>query len=232
MKRKVYLIGEIQKLFGSEFSICADTYSEIIRNIECNRPGFKKYLLESDSKGVGFTIDFAGKGVEEKDLLTPIREGDVTIAAVPAGSKSDIGMILTGIALVALSFVVPGAGFLGMTQATIQSAMIGIGSSLALQGIQAMMAPDPATDEKAEEGYLFSGEQALIVEGDPVPVLYGKMRVPGQPISIALTNKVGNTGVYPTSGTGGGAGSGYSDPAMTEWLPRIQNYLDSRNAMS
>ena len=225
MKRKVYLIGEIQKLFGSEFSICADTYSEIIRNIECNRPGFKRYLLESDSKGVGFTIDFAGKGVEEKDLLTPIREGDVTIAAVPAGSKSDIGMILTGIALVALSFI-PGMA------PWAANALIGMGSSLALQGIQAMMAPDPATDEKAEEGYLFSGEQALIVEGDPVPVLYGKMRVPGQPISIALTNKVGNTGVYPTSGTGGGAGSGYSDPAMTEWMPRIQNYLDSRNAMS
>ena len=45
MKRKVYLAGEIEKKFGSEFSIYADTYGEIIRNIDCNRPGFKAYLL-------------------------------------------------------------------------------------------------------------------------------------------------------------------------------------------
>jgi len=210
MKRKVYLVGEIEKLFGSEFSVRADTYSEIIRNIECNRPGFKRYLLESDAKGIGFTINFAGKGIEEKDLLTPIREGDVTIAAVPAGSKSEVGMILTGVLLVAVSFMIPPAGLLGgaISAGQASAALIGIGTSLALQGIQMMMAPDPATEEKAEEGYLFSGEQALIVEGDPVPLLYGKMRVPGQPISVALTNKTDNASLY---GSGGEPGKASGD---------------------
>ena len=84
MKRKVYLIGEIEKRFGSEFSMYADNYGEIIRNIDCNRPGFKEYLAECHNEGIGFTINFAGKYIEEKELLTPIKEGDITITAVPA----------------------------------------------------------------------------------------------------------------------------------------------------
>ena len=194
MKRKVYLVGEIEKLFGSEFSMYADNYGEIIRNIDCNRPGFKRYLLECDNRGIGFTINFAGKGVEEKELLTPIKEGDVTIAAVPAGSKSEMGMILTGIALIALSFVP------GMAPWASQM-LIGIGSSLALQGIQAMLAPDPATDAEEEEGYLYTGSEAIVVEGDPVPVLYGKLRVPGQPVSVAI-NTAGSLSNFSGSGFG------------------------------
>ena len=65
MKRKVYLAGEIKELFGSEFSIYADSYGEIIRNIDCNRPGFKEYLLKSHDRGIDFTVNFAGKYIEE-----------------------------------------------------------------------------------------------------------------------------------------------------------------------
>ena len=191
MKRKVYLVGEIEKKFGSEFSMFADSYSEILKNIECNRPGFKRYLLESDSKGVGFTINYADKDVEEKDLLTPLKEGDVTIAAVPAGSKSDGAKIITGAILIALSFTgLPAWAVTGLRM---------VGANLVMQGVQGMMAPDPATDEEEEEGYLYSGSEAIVVEGDPVPLLYGKLRVPGQPISVSY-NTVGassyNSGGY------------------------------------
>ena len=193
MKRKVYLIGEIEKKFGSEFSMYADNYGEILRNIDCNRPGFKEYLFECHNEGIGFTINFAGKNIEEKELLTPIKEGDVTITAVPAGSKSEIGMILTGAALIIAGFWTGGQSW--AIAAKLQSALIGIGMSIAMQGVQSMLAPDPATEEKEEEGYLYTGGEAIIVEGDPVPLLYGKLRVPGQPISVAL-NTAGSMGSY------------------------------------
>ena len=104
MKRRVYLTGEMEERFGSEFSMNANSYADILKCIDCNRPGFRKYLMDCHEKGVDFTINFAGKDIEEKELLTPIKEGDVTIAAVPAGSKSDAMMVVTAIAL----FVIAG----------------------------------------------------------------------------------------------------------------------------
>ena len=189
MKRKVYLAGEIKELFGSEFSIYADSYGEIIRNIECNRPGFKEYLLKSHDRGIDFTVNFAGKYIEEKELLTPIKEGDVTIAAIPAGSKSEIGQIIVGIALIVASIYFPPMA--GKAAAF----WMGMGMSLVSSGVQGMLAPDPATDEKEEEGYLYTGGEAITVEGDPVPLLYGKLRVPGQPVSVAM-NTAGTMGPY------------------------------------
>ena len=94
MNRKVYLVGEIEKKFGSVFSMNVDSYADIIKCIDCNRPGFREYLATSEENGVVFTINSAGKDIGEEDLLTPLEEGDVTIAAIPAGSKSDAARII------------------------------------------------------------------------------------------------------------------------------------------
>ena len=51
-----------------------------------------------------------------------------------------------------------------------------------------MMAQDPSVDADQEESYLFNGQEQNIIEGDPVPVLYGKLEVPGQPINFELSN--------------------------------------------
>tara|TARA_B100001245_G_C22893609_1_gene430816 strand:- start:4759 stop:5496 length:738 start_codon:yes stop_codon:yes gene_type:complete len=193
MNRKVYLIGEIEKRFGSEFSMNANSYADILKCIDCNRPGFRQYLLESHEKGVDFTINFAGKDIEENELLTPIKEGDVTIAAVPAGSKSDAFKVVTAIALFMVSGPLGGwlhgaAGF--GTAAGWTQAIVTLGITLGMQGIQGMLAPDPATEDQEDEGYLYSGDTNIIIEGDPVPLLYGELRVAGQPISMAVNNGI------------------------------------------
>ena len=65
-----------------------------------------------------------------------------------------------------------------------------LGLSLLSQGIAELMAPDPATDndEDQKEGYLFQGSEQSVPEGNPVPVLYGELRVPGQAVSFNLRN--------------------------------------------
>ena len=67
-------------------------------------------------------------------------------------------------------------------------ALYGLAVNLALVGIQEMMAQDPSVDADQEESYLFNGQEQNIIEGDPVPVLYGKLEVPGQPINFELSN--------------------------------------------
>jgi hypothetical protein len=48
------------------------------------------------------------------------------------------------------------------------------------------MAPDPAVDQDAPSNYLFSGGANNSVEGDPIPIMYGELRVPGRPISVDI----------------------------------------------
>ncbi len=194
MNRKVYLVGEIEKRFGSEFSMNVNSYRDIIRCIDCNRPGFREYLFDCHEKGIGFTINFAGKDIEKEDLVVPIKEGDVTITAIPAGSEMNPLMkIVAAIALIYIGVVTAGAG-----TGAASSFFMGMGISLGMQGIQELLAPDPATEAEEDEGYLYAGDTNIIIEGDPVPLLYGELRIPGQPISAALNNSATGGGLSPT----------------------------------
>jgi predicted phage tail protein len=206
MRRKVILEGELGEKFGRSITISADTHQSILKCIDANRPGFRPYLLQCMDSGTGFVVDVAGKSVEkEEDLLIPLKEGDVTITAVPAGSKTGVGKILAAIALTTLILASAGAAVgagmgmnttfaakvsLGMsssaTFSTLQLAGLSLSVNLALAGVQQLMAPDPAVDKESPTDYLYKGSSQNIIEGDPVPILYGELRVPGRMVGLDI----------------------------------------------
>jgi predicted phage tail protein len=57
-----------------------------------------------------------------------------------------------------------------------------------MMGVAEMMAPDPATDSDQEQSYLFNGSEQNVIEGDPLPLLYGRLRIPGQPVNFEIQN--------------------------------------------
>ena len=198
MERKVYLVGDIGDKFGRTHSVYADSYSDVMKCIEANNPTLKKYLLDAHEAGVGFTLEIEGRPEEnEEDLLLPIKPGDITISAIPAGSKSGGAKIFA--ALVLAFFVLPMIGaqsFVGAGMTTMEgigaalattagqaTAMLSL--NLAMTGMQQLMAPDPSVDE-GPENYLFNGSGQNVQEGDPVPLLYGELRVPGRPVSVYI----------------------------------------------
>ena len=74
--------------------------------------------------------------------------------------------------------------FQGMTGKIIAGFAVG----LALQGLAQIMAPDPSVDDPNNpENYLFNGAQLNMEEGDPMPLLYGELRVPGRQASLHVT---------------------------------------------
>ena len=219
MMRNVYLEGEMGERFGTGFQVNAPKVSDVLRCIECNHPSFKQYLIKCHEESVGFEIDVANSKIDyTEELLMNLKEGDVTITPLPAGSKSGGGKILAAIALIALAVamptiagslmhIVPAAGG-GTAMAGIGVGMaanmgviqLGLGAlavNLGMTGIMQMMAPDPAVDGDQEQNYLFNGNQQNIVEGDPIPVLYGKLRVPGQPVNFEVAGVQSN--VYRTA---------------------------------
>jgi len=197
MLRKIYLEGEIGDKFGREFEVDADNFRDAIRCIDCNVSGMRQYFMDCEERGVGFLLDVAGEPVEDiEHMLISVKAGDMTISPVPAGQKSGGAKILAAIAIAVVTFYSFGAGgvfaegVLGMSAATASLVGYTLAINLALMGIQQLMAPDPSTDNDAgEETYLFNGSQQNIVEGDPVPVLYGELRVPGHPISFEMLNQ-------------------------------------------
>ena len=218
MQHSVYLQGELGEKFGSKFVVSTDNYKDIFKCINANRPDFLPYLRKCHDEDVGFIIETAGKKVDEEDLLVPLKEGDVTIAIAPAGSKKGIGKIIAAVVLV--FFIMPmigqavfTAGTKLTTTLTFSEAMTVALSSipgqaaallavnLSLSGIQQMMAPDPAVDQDSPTNYLFSGGASNSVEGDPIPILYGELRVPGRPISVDIRQ----------GGNGSAAGSTIQD---------------------
>ena len=203
MERKVYLEGVIAKKFGSEFTIYAESVADVWRCLNCNFPELRQYLIECHEKNVGFLCKVGDKELEdEEEMLLKIEKGDIFISPQPAGSKSALGKILAAIAIVALVAYTGGYAFFGNSAISFGTAIaatgtaglvaLGVAVNLALTGIQQMMAPDPAVDTNTSAGensYLFQGSEQSVLEGDPVPVAYGELRIPGRPIGFELRNK-------------------------------------------
>ena len=207
MMRKVYLQGELGERFGKSFSVKTDNYRDIVRCINANRPEFLPFLIDCHEKDIAFDIKTAGKEVDEQEMLLPIKEGDVTIAMIPAGAKSGFAKVI--VAAFLIFYVLPAMGQAGAqaameagkitavtTKAKIAAALgtgkgmatMFLATNLAQMGIGQMMAPDPAVDRDQPTNYLFSGDANNAVEGDPIPLLYGELRVSGRPIAINMIN--------------------------------------------
>lgn len=214
MLRNVYLEGEMGEKFGTGFQIYADSVADVMRCLEANiGDEIRNYLIDCHNKDIGFVVDVADNTFDdEKELLMPMHEGDITITPMAAGSKSAFGKILAAIALVVIAIYAPQLYYTTAPTATgvkaslttfgklmtlggtismgTSTLMIGaLAVNLAMSGIMQMMAPDPSVDDGAgtPDNYLFNGPTQSIVQGDPVPVLYGKLRVPGQPVNFEVT---------------------------------------------
>jgi len=226
MMRNVYLQGELGERFGSKFFMSANTRADIFKCINANRPGFRHYLIECHKNDIGFVIEYQGKTSDEKDLLIPLKEGDVTISIVPAGSKDGVGKILAAIAISVLVVYNPsffaavpeGAAAASNFSAGLNAwgtVAASLSINLALTGMAQLMAPDPSVDTDAPDSYNFNGDTQNIGVGDPVPLLYGELRVPGRPISLEMS-----TGSFTNSSTyvdGTGAITWISDEAELEY---------------
>ena len=203
MKRNVYLEGEMGIRFGKEFQMVADSFTDVFRCLKCNFPTFMPYLQECHEKNIGFILEVEGRPIKnEVEALLLYKEGDMIITPVPAGAKSGPAKILAAIAITVMTAgmgaIAAGgstaalggglgalkAGFVHAMGTTMGQIALGMGINLAMAGIQQMMAPDPSTDSEQDESYIFQGSKQNIVEGDPVPVLYGELRIPGRTVSF------------------------------------------------
>lgn len=197
MNRKIYLDGELGEKYGRELSINASSFAEVFKCLDCNYPDFRQYLLECEEKGIGFSMEVAEEPLtDERELLMEYREGDMFISPQPAGARGVVKII----AAIVIAYIIIQTGGSGASLFWTEAGKLTLAGkfaaftavNLAMTGLAEMMAPDPGTEDgpntRENKSYLFQGSGQTIEEGDPVPVVYGKLRVPARLVSFDIRN--------------------------------------------
>jgi predicted phage tail protein len=183
---EVSLLGELGRKFGRKYSFMASSPKDIFSAL-CNQlEGFKEYMSNAHENGIGFRlVDGDPEGMDYANLFLGCRK--LVIAPIVSGGGT-VGRILIGVALIALSFAVPGAAFGAVLAGQISSGvgnallvggqiMFSLGVSLTLSGIAALLTPpvsNPKSDTDKKDSFLFDRAAELTTQGNPVPILYGR----------------------------------------------------------
>ena len=212
MLREVYLEGELGEKFGKVRKIEANSFEDVLRCLSGNFDDFKTYLADCYKKEIYFYWKVNDKLItkpEELSLNYP--EGAMVITPVPAGSvsklvKGVLGIIAGAALILTGGALLMGIGLFGLTGTTATAVGVGmnlVGQFLYAAGMLELLSEDPASEDQ-DTSYLFSGAQMNISKGDPIPVCYGHLRIPGRQISFEIRNEdsvLSNTGGLITNTT-------------------------------
>ena len=212
---QVKLLGELGDKFGSDWTSESKSVRDVLKLIDCQVDGFKEYLQECHEKNIGFTIQNGEDFLDYTDLTLCRPKDTIIISAVPAGSGKGMGKILAAIAVLTFLILRPDlfvhlaegqelAEGANLFQAIEGGANLGgwgyftmsMGMQLALMGIAEMTVPD-AGEMTSDPSFLFNGADNSIEQGQPVPLLYGKVKIGGVPISQQFNpSRIKNTNGY------------------------------------
>ncbi|WP_211451156.1 tail assembly protein [Collimonas antrihumi] len=190
--RKVQLCGHLGKKFGRVFELDVSSPAEAIRALCANFPDFEAYMYAHSQPG--FRVYVGRYNVGEEEL--PSLSADSTIKFVPVvrgSGKGGIGQIIIGALLIAAAFYTNGATLAGgtLTASTVGGMTLSFGASLIIGGVTQMLTSSPqAMSQNAvnnQPSYAFNGPVNTVAQGNPVPILYGRLIVGSQVISAGLS---------------------------------------------
>ena len=200
MLRKIKLYGQLAKFIGSRV-LEADvaTAAEAVRMLTANFPGLEKHMADQH-----YRVTVGSYDLTLDEIHDPAGQQDIMIVPVIAGAGA-AGRILAGIGLIALSFLLPGAGAFGATSlfgvsaaqggaflAGIGTSLSLVGASLILGGVAQLLSPVPTipqgagSDNDPRKTFNFSGIQQTSRQGVPVSCVYGLTLVGSVVISAGV----------------------------------------------
>lgn len=222
--RTIRLSGALGRKFGRVHRLAVASPAEAVRALCMTKPGFR---AELEREGSQYRVLVGQEPIMDAANELHMHHGtrfDFTLAPVVRGSKSALGQILAGVALIGLSFV-PGLNVAVWAGASMTFATLAFnfGVAMVIGGVAQMLTPMPKamngdkTENKANTQ--FNGAVNTQAQGNPVPVGYGELLVGSAVISAGLSSGFLAAGTAAGSGdTGGstdtgsftpGAGTGY-----------------------
>ena len=183
MLRKIRVYGKLASFLGQRtFEAAVDSAAEAVRFLAVNFPGLEHHMADQHYRVSVGTYDLG-----EDELADPVGQQTIKIMPVISGAGGGVGKIIAGVALIALSFALPGStiglfglGTIGLT--AFATPVLAIGASLVLGGVSQLLTPTPRLaapgaggnrEADPRESFSFSGIQNTSRQGLPVPIVYG-----------------------------------------------------------
>ena len=195
MLRKIKLYGRLAKFLGQRvFEADVASAAEAVRFLLVNFPQLEKHMADQH-----YRVSVGKYALTAEELQDPAGQQEIKIVPVLAGAGGGAGRIIAGVALIALSFLLPGstiglfgAGTIGLT--AFAAPVLAIGASLALGGVAQLLTPTPKINAPGTQqdnndprkSYSFSGIQQTSRQGVPVPIVYGETVVGSVVISAGI----------------------------------------------
>jgi predicted phage tail protein len=177
----VLLSGSLARFFGRKHRITTSGgFRDIMGYFKSQFHGFERHMMESSEKGLRYAVFNGRQNISEDDLDKPTGRNVIRIVPVISGSKR-AGLIQT---IVGVVLIAVGSWF-GQPWAV----QLGIG--LTIGGAMQMLSPQAkglGTQDSPNNrpSYSFNGPVNTSVQGNPVPLLYGRMIVGSAVISAGI----------------------------------------------
>lgn len=181
--RTIRLSGQLGAQFGRVHRLAVSSTAEAVRALCVMLPGFNRELMSSRDRGIVYACFLGKRNIGQGELTLAGGTDDIRISPRIAGAKSGgFLQIILGVALIAASFI-PGVGVFA-------TPLLSMGASMAIGGVLQMLVPQQSTASAADvdngASYNFNGPVNTTAQGNPVPVLYGRMIVGSAVISAAI----------------------------------------------
>ncbi|MEZ2406933.1 hypothetical protein AB6806_08960 [Bosea sp. RCC_152_1] len=205
--RNVILHGRLGDEFGKSFRFNVETAGEAIRALNANFPDkFMAALREGSYNIVRGDVE-NGMGLDENNInafklgradlhIIPVVEGSAGRGGKGGGGvKAILGVALVGVAIF-MSGGLAGGGLAALGGEAFKIGAMSItwgnlatvGVAVALMGASSMLTPKekPKEETKRDDSFSFSGPINVNEQGNPIPLIYGRVVTGGQPISSGI----------------------------------------------
>ncbi|CAG9177782.1 tail assembly protein [Cupriavidus pampae] len=178
--RTIRLYGRLGARFGRVHRLAVSSAAEAVRALGVLLPGFRQELASSSERGVAYAVFIGRENIGKDQLDLPPGREDIRIAPVLQGSKrAGIFQIIVGVALIVVGVI------------TQQYNLAYMGGAMALGGVIQMLSPVTNTLSSRDSpsngaSYNFNGPINTSAQGNPVPLLYGRMIVGSAVISAGI----------------------------------------------
>lgn len=186
--RTIRLYGKLGATFGRVHRLAVASAAEAVRALCVLLPGFQAEMAGSGARGVSYAVFIGRENVDRDGMHMPPGSEDIRIAPILQGRKrAGLFQTILGAAIIAIAYFNP----FGYLSGPMVTAAYGMGASMALGGVVQMLSPQ-ARGLSAKDGpdngasYNFNGAVNTSAQGNPVPVLYGRMLIGSAVVSAGI----------------------------------------------
>lgn len=179
----IRLYGKLGNQFGRTHHLAVTNVREAVKALSILLPNFERELMTSKARGIVYAVFIGKKNIHQDELQHPTEDEEIRIAPVLQGAKrGGILQTIIGAALVMVGVFSSAYG---------GASMILAGSAMMPGGVVQLLSPQQVglstkDDPNNSASYHFNGAVNTTAQGNPVPLLYGRMIVGSAVISAGI----------------------------------------------